>query len=150
MCYRETKNKIYLEMADHIANFILHHPNMPEDMVPYWDFNAPDIPNEPRDVSAATIIASALYGLSIYSKNKKYYLITADKIIENVTSKYRSPTGENKGFLLLHSTGSKPGKSEVDVPIIYADYYYLEALMRSKKSKAGKLLFLIFFFCGCI
>jgi uncharacterized protein YyaL (SSP411 family) len=141
MCYRETKNKAYLEQADHIANFILHHPNMPKDMVPYWDFNAPDIPNEPRDVSAATIIASALYELSTYSKNKKYYLATADKIIENITMKYRSPVGENKGFLLLHSTGSKPGKSEIDVPIIYADYYYLEALERSKKLKEKQTIF---------
>jgi hypothetical protein len=114
---------------------------MPQDMVPYWDFNAPNIPDEPRDASAAAITASALYELSMYSKNKKYYLSAADKIVENLTSKYRSPVGENKGFLLLHSTGSKPANSEVDVPIIYADYYYLEALTRSKKLRAGKSLF---------
>ena len=141
MCYRETKNSIYLQQAEHIAAYILNNPNLPADLVPYWDFNAPNIPNEPRDVSAATIIASALYELSMYSKNKKYYLAKAGKIIENITMKYRSPVGENKGFLLLHSVGSKPANSEVDVPLIYADYYYLEALMRSKKLKEKKPLF---------
>ena len=141
MCYRETKNKIYLQQAEHIAAFILNNPNLPKDLVPYWDFNAPNIPDEPRDASAAAIIASALYELSSYSKNKKYYLAKADKIIKNLTMKYRSPVGENKGFLLLHSVGSKPANSEVDVPLIYADYYYLEALMRSKKLKENKSVF---------
>jgi unsaturated chondroitin disaccharide hydrolase len=109
--------------------------------VPYWDFNAPGIPNEPRDVSAAAVMASALYELSTYSSNGKKYRVTADKIIQNLTSYYRSPIGESKGFILLHSTGSKPANSEVDVPLIYADYYYLEALLRMKKLKEGKKLF---------
>jgi alpha-L-fucosidase len=133
MCYRETKNKIYLEQAEHIASFILHHPNLPKDIVPYWDFNAPNIPDEPRDASAAAIMASALYELSTYSKSGKEYRKTADKIIENLTLYYHSAIGDNKGFILLHSTGSKPANSEVDTPLIYADYYYLEALLRGKK-----------------
>jgi alpha-L-fucosidase len=141
MCYRETKNKIYLQHAEHIASFILNHPNLPEDLVPYWDFNAPGIPNEPRDASAASVMASALYELSTYSKNGKKYREAADKIIQSLTNYYRSAIGENSGFILLHSTGSRPANSEVDVPIIYADYYYLEALLRMEKIKEGKKLF---------
>jgi hypothetical protein len=141
MCYRETKDKKYLEQAEHIASFILKHPNLPKDLVPYWDFNAPNIPNEPRDASAAAIMASALYELSTYSKSKNQYRKAADKIIESLTNYYRSRIGESKGFILLHSTGSKPANSEVDVPLIYADYYYLEALLRMKKLNDGKKLF---------
>lgn len=141
MCYRFTHDKKYLAQAEHIASFILNHPNLPKDLVPYWDYNAPDIPNEPRDASAAAIMASALYELSLYSSDGKKYRATADKIVENLTKYYRSPIGENKGFILLHSTGSKPANSEVDVPLIYADYYYLEALLRMKKLNEGKKLF---------
>lgn len=133
MCYRETGNKAYLEQAEHVAAFILHNPTMPKDLVPYWDFNAPNIPSEPRDVSAAAVIASGLYELSTYSKQGKEYRKAANTIIENLTNNYRSPIGENKGFILLQSTGSKPSNSEVNVPLSYADYYYLEALERSKK-----------------
>ena len=141
MCYRFTKDKRYLEHAEKIATFILNHPNLPKDFVPYWDYNAPNIPNEPRDASAAAIMASALYELSGYVVNGKKYRAIADKIVENLAKYYRSPVGENHGFILLHSTGSKPANSEVDVPIIYADYYYLEALIRMKKLNEGKKLF---------
>ncbi|HET6995832.1 MAG TPA: glycoside hydrolase family 88 protein, partial [Chitinophagaceae bacterium] len=141
MCYRFTKDKRYLEQAEKIASFVLNHPNMPKDLVPYWDFNAPSIPNEPRDVSAAAVLASGLYELSTYSKNGKLYRQKADKIIESLTNNYRSRAGENRGFILLHSTGSKPSNSEVDVPLSYADYYYLEALLRGMKLKEkGKLV----------
>lgn len=140
MCYRFTKDKRYLQQAEKIAAFMLHHPNMPEDLVPYWDYNAPNIPNEERDASAAAILSSGLYELSTYSKRADYKK-TADTILESLTNHYRSPAGKNKGFILLHSTGSKPSKSEVDVPINYADYYYLEALLRADKLKRGELLF---------
>lgn len=133
LCYRYTKNPVYLQQAEHIASFILNHPRLPKDLVPYYDFDAPEIPNAPRDASAAAVIASGLYELSGYSKNAKLYHNTADKIVTNLTNAYRSPIGENYGFLLLHSTGSKPSNSEVDVPLNYADYYYLEALLRGKK-----------------
>lgn len=133
MCYRETKNIAYLQQAEYVAKYILTHPNLPADKIPYWDFNAPAIPNEPRDASAAGVIASGLLELAKYSKNKKEYVSVANTILQNLTKCYRSPIGENKGFILLHSTGSKPANSEVDVPLNYADYYYLEALLRSKK-----------------
>ena len=141
MCYRFTKDIKYLQQSEKIAAFMLNYPNMPKDLVPYWDYNAPNIPNEERDASAAAVFASGLYELSTYSKNGKLYKEKADKIIESLTGNYRSPVGENRGFILLHSTGSKPGKSEVDVPLSYADYYYLEALLRSKKLKENKSLF---------
>ena len=107
----------------------------------YWDFDAPGIPDEPRDVSAATVIASALYELSLYDPEKgERYRSNADKIIENLTKHYRATLKKDNGFLLLHSTGTKPTNTEVDVPIVYADYYFIEALMRKNKlEKTGKL-----------
>jgi unsaturated chondroitin disaccharide hydrolase len=137
MCYRETRNPEYLLQAEKIAAFLMKHPRLPSDYIPYWDFDLPEFKNEPRDVSAATIIASALYELQSYSKSGRKYKVFADRILSNVTRNYRAPAGSAKGFLLLHSTGNKPAKSEVDVPLIYADYYFLEALLR--KGKRGKL-----------
>lgn len=135
MCYRFTKDPAYLKQAESIAKFVLNHPNMPEDLVPYWDFDAPNIPNEPRDASAAAVIASGLYELSGYSAHKDLYLQKADKMLNSLSTKYISPVGQNKGFILLQSTGSKPSNSEVNVPLSYADYYYLEALLRYKALK---------------
>ena len=135
MCYRETRNKQYLAQAEHIADFILSNPNLPADMVPHWDYNVPGIDNEPRDASAGAIMASALYELSHYSKKGKAFRKAADKIMQSLTNNYRAALQTNHGFILLHSTGHKPAKSEVDVPIIYADYYYVEALMRKYGKK---------------
>jgi len=135
LCYRYTKNPAYLKQAESIAAYILNNPTMPADLVPFWDFNAPNIPNEPRDVSAAAVIASALYELSGYSANKNLYVVKADKMLNSISSKYISAPGTDKGFILSHSTGSKPSDSEVDVPLSYADYYYLEALLRCKNLK---------------
>lgn len=135
VCYRETKNPVYLRQAENIASFILSHPKMPSDMVPYWDYNVPEPEKEPRDASAAAITASALYQLGLYSKNKKYYKAAADKMLISLNTKYTSAAGANRGFILEHSTGHKPANSEIDVPLNYADYYYLEALLRSKKLK---------------
>jgi hypothetical protein len=132
MCYRYTHDRRYLEQAEHIASFILNHPHLPADKIPYWDFNAPD--GDPRDASAAAVIASGLYELSTYSKQGASYGAAADTILVNLTDHYRAPAGTNKGFILLHSTGGKPSNTEVDVPINYADYYYLEALLRSQAS----------------
>ncbi len=132
MCYRETKNKTYLAQADGIAGFILNNKITPADGIPYWDYNDPKIPETSRDASAAAITASALYELSKYSNNGKKYKAAADKILTSLSTKYTSKMGTNYGFILEHSTGHRPAKSEIDVPINYADYYYLEALLRSK------------------
>jgi len=132
MCYRETKNPIYLKQAENIANFILKHKNLPGDLVPYSDFDAPNIPNEARDASAAAVISSGLYELSTYSNKGASMRKAADHMMNSLSTKYLAPVGGAKGFILLHSTGSAPSKSEVDVPLSYADYYYLEALLRKK------------------
>jgi len=134
MCYRETGDKKYLQQAENIGNFILNNPSTPKDLVPYWDYNAPKIPNEPRDVSAASITASALYELSTMVPEKAvFYKETADKIMKSLNKTFKAEPLTNKGFLLIHSTGNLPAKSEIDVPIVYADYYYLEALLRKRK-----------------
>lgn len=133
MCYRETGDKRYLQQAEKIAGFILNHPNLPPDLVPYWDFNDPKIPDAPRDASAAAITASALFELSTFSNNSAFYRDKANAILHNLIAKYRSLAGENFGYILLHSTGHKPANSEIDEPINYADYYFLEALHRSLK-----------------
>ncbi|ADY52618.1 glycosyl hydrolase family 88 [Pseudopedobacter saltans DSM 12145] len=135
MCYRYTKDQRYLDQAEHIVNYFFNHKNMPKDLIPYWDFDAPNIPNEPRDVSAATVTASALLELANYSKNKTAYYKYSQTILNNIAQKYKSKLGGNKGFILSHSTGAKPSNSEVDVPLNYADYYYLEALKRYKMYK---------------
>lgn len=136
MTYRETGQKKFLDQAHKIAHFILKHPNLPEDKVPYWDFDAPGVPDEPRDASAAAIICSALYELSLYSngEEKEWYLNQADKILRSLSSTpYRAKLGGNNFFLLKHSTGNYPKNSEIDVPIVYADYYFLEANLRRLK-----------------
>jgi rhamnogalacturonyl hydrolase YesR len=135
MCYRETKDIRYLQRAEQIANFLLQHPNMPADKVPYWDCNDPKIPNVPRDASAAAIMSTALLELSQYSKEGKGYKSWAIKTLENLTNSYRAEASTHQGFILLHSTGHLPANSEIDVPINYADYYYLEALLRTKAIK---------------
>ena len=136
MCYRETGIVSFLYQAEKIADFILKHPNLPADKIPYWDFDAPATPSRPRDVSAAAITASALYELAQFVPDKKeFYISSAEQILISLNSVYSSKPGENMGFLLGHSTGSFPHNSEIDVPINYADYYYVEALLRQKNFK---------------
>jgi rhamnogalacturonyl hydrolase YesR len=134
--YRETKDRKYLDQANHIAQFILNHPNLPADKIPYWDFNAPDIPNALRDASAAAIISSALLELSGYvdGEQKKEYLSVAETILKNLSSDpYKASIGTNGGFILQHCVGHMPNKTEVDVPLTYADYYFVEAMKRYKE-----------------
>lgn len=134
MTYRETGDEKYLDVAEKIGDFILK--NLPEDMVSYWDFDDPNIPDTYRDASAAAITASALFELSTVSENKEAYLKAANEIVASLNSeKYRAKDGANGGFLLKHSVGHKPNESEVDVGINYADYYYLEALIRQQNLK---------------
>jgi rhamnogalacturonyl hydrolase YesR len=136
MMYRLTKDTAYLLQARHIADFIIHHPRLPEDKIPYWDFDAPNISNCQRDASAGSIICSALIELSQYieQKTSKEYLSVAEQQIRTLASaKYRTTKGGNGNFILKHCVGHMPNNSEVDVPLIYADYYFVEALMRHKK-----------------
>ena len=134
VCYRETKDPKYLETAVKIADFII--PHLPEDLVPYWDFDAPEIPNAKRDASAGAIFASGLYELSQYVDNGQKYSDLADKLVASLSSDdYLAEVGTNGGFLLKHSVGHMPKNSEVDVPLNYADYYYLEAIKRQKELK---------------
>lgn len=129
MAYGETKDPRFLEKAKEIADFFFNHPNLPADKIPYWDFDAPNIPNEPRDASAAAVAASGLLELYQYdTANQAQYLAWADAILASLQMPdYQSNVSP---FLLQHSVGSVPGEFEVDVPIVYADYYYVEALLR--------------------
>ncbi len=134
--YRETKDKKYLEQAEHIADYILNHPNLPKDKIPYWDFNAPDIPNALRDASAGAVMASALLELCNYTNAEKgkVYFKAAETMIKSLSSPaYFAKPKANGGYLLEHSVGNLAGNGEVDVPLTYADYYYVEALKRYKE-----------------
>jgi unsaturated chondroitin disaccharide hydrolase len=124
----------YLDRAVKIAEFILNHPNLPHDLIPYWDFDAKTIPNAPRDASAAAITASALVTLSELTKvNNDKYLKAANTIVRTLSSpEYKAILGENGNFILKKSVGSLPNDSEVNVPLSYADYYYIETLMKLK------------------
>ncbi|MEO5682490.1 MAG: glycoside hydrolase family 88 protein [Chitinophagaceae bacterium] len=133
--YRETKDKKYLDQANHIAHFLLSNPNLPADKIPYWDFNATDIPNALRDASAAAIMASALIELSGYATatQAKEYMPVTETILKSLsTPQYKAAPGANGGFLIQHCVGHLPQKSEVDVPLSYADYYFVEAMKRYK------------------
>ncbi|MDL2221177.1 glycoside hydrolase family 88 protein [Parabacteroides sp. OttesenSCG-928-N08] len=134
--YRETGKKAYLNQALHIAAFMMNHPTMPEDKVPYWDFDDPKIPEVPRDASAAAIMASALIELSqlVEDGTGQLYLDYAIAQVRSLSSPdYLAEPGTNGNFAIMHCTGHLPGNSEVDVPLSYADYYYVEALMRLKQ-----------------
>jgi unsaturated chondroitin disaccharide hydrolase len=133
MSYRYTKDPAYLKQAEATAQFFITNKNLPEDGIPYWDFKDPSIPNAARDVSAATVMASALYELYTYTKNKSY-LTYAEKVIRTLESdNYIVNPKINAPFILDHSTGNWPKKDEIDEPIVYADYYFLEALLRKKE-----------------
>ncbi len=146
MVYRETGDSKYLSVAQKMADFFLHNPSLPEDKVPLWDFNAGQdgytkkwkfdetkIGYIPRDASAAAIAASALFELYQYTKNPEYYDSAVTMIHSLASEQYRAVPGSNAGFLLMHSTGSLPHGKEIDVPLVYADYYFLEALLRYQK-----------------
>lgn len=133
--YRETKLDRYLNHAKNIAEFLINHPNMPENKIPYWDFNAPGIPDALRDASAGSIMASALIELSRYVDpvSAQKYLTVAETQLRTLSSpEYLARLGENGNFILKHGVGHLPGNSEVDVPLTYGDYYFIEALLRYK------------------
>ena len=139
VCYRETKDRKYLDQALKTFTMMKNLKNMPEDLIPYWDMSAPNIPNEPRDVSTASCIASALYEISTMDvPDAAGYKMYADSIMVSLSSPaYRAALGTNGNFLLMHSVGSIPHNSEIDVPLNYADYYYLEALKRKRDIEKG-------------
>lgn len=135
MC-RETNKHGYLNHAIKIADFIMSHPNIPEDNIMYWDFDATDIPDAVRDASAAAIIASAMVELStlVEANLSGKYLSFAEKIIRSLASPaYLADLGSNGNFILKHSVGYMGGNSEIDVPLTYADYYFIEAMIRYRK-----------------
>lgn len=146
MVYRETKDPKYLKAVQKMADFYLNHPNLPADQIPYWDFNVNQkgfnppwkydpnkYPIVPRDASAAAIVSSALIELAGYvdKKTGQKYLKGVEKMLKSLSSpSYTAAEKTNGGFILMHASGGVPGNVEVDVPLSYADYYYLEALMR--------------------
>lgn len=146
MVYRETKDLKYLDAATKAADFYLK--NLPEDLVPIWDFNVGETGYTPegtsyavgfqeklKDASAAAIVCSALFELGELT-NKQSYIDLAIKMLKSLSSPtYRAALGTNANFLLMHSVGSIPHKTEIDKPLVYADYYYLEALNRYKNLK---------------
>ncbi len=131
MAARESGEPEFLAQAQRVADFVLDHPRQPGDGVPVWDYDAPTMPDEPRDASAAAVIASALYELAgMVPEERDRYVSAADRILASLSQDYLAPAGLGEPFILDHSTGSVPGASEVDVPLVYADYYYVEALLR--------------------
>lgn len=133
MMFRETGEPRYLNHAINVGNFIADHPRLPEDKVPFWDFDTPAIPDTPRDASAAAVMASAFLELSTYTSDdtsKKFYSLAQQQIRSLCSKEYMAEPTKNADFILMHSTGSFPKQSEVDVPLNYADYYFVEALTR--------------------
>lgn len=143
--YRATKDKRYLDFAIKIANYMITHSSLPKDKIPYWDYHVGDIDYQPlwdyqkgefyfyRDVSAATITASALIELATYvdDGSSEHYIEVAKEIVQNLsTSNYMASEDDQNYFILKHSVTSVPHGVEVDKPLNYADYYYLEALTR--------------------
>lgn len=133
MMFRETGNPVYFTQATNIARFILNHPRLPADKVPYWDFDAPNIPNAPRDASAAAVMSSALIelsGMATGDAAKQYLGLAKQQLLSLSSPAYRAAPGENGNFILMHCVGNLPAQSEINTPLNYADYYYLEALLR--------------------
>lgn len=129
VCYRFTHDRRYLDFARKVTDIYLER--LPADKIPYWDFDDPAIPNAPRDASAAAVVASALLELSTYSEAAgATYRSAAEEMLRELDRNYRSTESP---ALLLHSTGHYPSGSEIDYAIIYADYYYYEALLRLQR-----------------
>ena len=137
MMYRQTGKKEYLDHAIKIGKFIMNHPRLPKDKIPYWDFDAPNIPKEDRDASAGAIMASAYVELSTYVEGElsKQFLTIAEQQIKSLASPaYRAKkVGDNNHYIIKHCTGFMAKQYEIDAPLTYADYYFIEALIRYKK-----------------
>lgn len=134
MMYRETGMPEFLSQAENVADYLLTEEGIKDGEIPRWDFDAPNQSAEPYDASAAAVISAALFELAGFSNNSEEYFTVAEKLLKTLSSsEFLAPVGENGGFLLTHSTGSKPFNSEIDVPLVYADYYFLEALIHYRK-----------------
>jgi hypothetical protein len=136
--FRETGDSSFLELAKKAAEFYMNHPRLPADLIPYWDFDDPDIPNAPRDASAACIAASGLLELSslLPSDEQAKYADFAIRTLKSLASDtYRNKPSENLGFILKNSTGSRTWNIDVDKPKISADYYFVESLVKLNKLK---------------
>jgi unsaturated chondroitin disaccharide hydrolase len=133
MAYRETRDRVFLDLAERMADFLLEDPYFTETYIPFWDMAAPRIPKELRDASAAAILASALLDISTFAEvsDPGKYFLAGENILEALASpQYCSGLNENEFFIVKHCVGNFPGNIEVDVPLIYADYYFLEALLK--------------------
>jgi unsaturated chondroitin disaccharide hydrolase len=138
MCFRETGKPEFLDFAEKVSDVYIK--NLPEDLIPYWDFNDPAIPNAPKDASAAAVTASGLLELSTLVKDKakaKHYREIAEKMITALSSDQYQSRDKNSAFI-THVTGHKPNGTEIDTSINYGDYYYIEALVRLKKLQRGQ------------
>ena len=137
MMYQQTQDVKYLHLAQNVGDMIMTY--LPEDGIPYWDFNDPEIPDTYRDASAGAVMASAYIALDQVADNGKDYLSIAEKQLRTLASEeYLAKPGEIGGFILKHSVGNLPENAEIDVPLTYADYYFLEALMRYRGLNASK------------
>ena len=135
MVYRYTKNKMFLDFAQKVTDiYIKRLKETSDDMIPLWDMDDPrGVKLAPKDVSAACIVADALLELQQYVDKEKcdeYSLFALQSLAQLSTDKYQS--GKKNVAFLMHSTGHHPAKSEIDASIIYADYYYMEALVKVK------------------
>lgn len=139
MAYHYTKDPQFLKQAKKIAHYILTNKNLPDDDVPYWDYNAPNIPNALRDASAAAIMSSAFIELSHYvnSQDSIRYIKAAGTTLKSLSkSPYRAKkVGNNHGFILREGVDNKPANFEVSVPLNFSDYYYIQANLRYLKLK---------------
>ncbi len=138
--FRETGDSSFLELAVHTAQYYMENPHLPDDLVPYWDFNDPDIPNAPRDVSAACIAVSGILELAslLPAEERDIYIDFAVGTLKSLSSDhYRNKLDENLGFILKHSTGSRTWNQDVDKPKISADYYFVESLIKLDRLKVS-------------
>jgi len=134
MVYRFTKDQRFLDHAQKVTDIYLKRlQETSDDWVPIWDMDDPRGKQAPKDASAACVVASALLELCQYVGPEKgeYYHTMATNMLRDLSSEAYQSRDKNVAFL-LHSTGHHPAGSEVDASIIYADYYYIEALLRLK------------------
>jgi hypothetical protein len=129
MVHRFTKDPRFLATAQLAADFYLDH--LPEDRVPYWDFRVPGIPHVPRDASAAAVAASGLIelGKATGGSRGRSYREAAGEMLRSLAAAYLDTAAAARG-LIRHAAGNVPAGTEVDVSLVYGDYYYIEATLR--------------------